>query len=210
MKVAVLFTGQIRDGINYTNQNYNFFIKDVNPDIYIHSYECDGINSIVDFYKPKYAFFEKLENIKLDENLIKKCEQNKVFYETVTTNVLYMWRKRKEGFKLIPPNVYDKILFTRFDCYGDKSILEYLNNSELMIPEKRDYHNGINDLCCLGSYEQVKYYTDLYDYVEDYLSEKCIFHPETFLRYHLNKNKNIDIKRIDVKLYLRNFYESSI
>jgi hypothetical protein len=56
----------------------------------------------------------------------------------------------------------------------------------------------------LGSYEQMKYYCDLYDFAETYFKEGCRFHPETMLKYHLDKNKDIDIERVPINIYLRN------
>ncbi len=201
MKCAVLLSGEIRDGLKYLDQNFNFFLKNNDVDVYIHSYRCDEEDQITKFYKPKWAIFEvKKQYVK--QELIDFVSSNKAG-ETVPYNALHMWRKRKEVFKLIEKYNYDKIFLTRFDSYGDKNISNYFDKSSLVIPQGGDFRGGIFDLCCLGSYEQLKYYCDLYDFAETYSKEGCLFHPETMLKYHLDKNKDIIIERVPINIYLR-------
>jgi len=202
MKCAVLLSGEIRDGLKYLDQNFNFFMKNNNIDVHIHSYRCEEEDEIIKYYKPKYAVFEPKKNY-INQNIIDVVSSNKAG-ETIPSNVLHMWRKRKEVFKLIEKYQYDKIFITRFDCFGDKNISEYFDKTSLVIPQGGDFRGGIFDLCCLGSYDQIKYYCDLYDFAEVYAKEGCLFHPETMLKYHLEKNIDITIERVPINVYLRN------
>jgi hypothetical protein len=201
MKVAVLLTGLIREGIDLLQNNYNCFIKDINPDIYIHSYECDNKNKILDFYKPIKYVFENIEKVNTDYNF-EKYGKDRYYPETRLDNCLHMWRKRKEGYNLIE-NSYDKIIIFRFDSYGIKSIKEYLTMEGLCIPKGGDWRGGLFDICAFADKESMSYYCSLFDKIDEYYDNHVDFHPESLLKYHIFNSPDITLQRFDMPVMLR-------
>jgi hypothetical protein len=64
-------------------------------------------------------------------------------------------------------------------------------------------------MVAISSYENMKYYCSLYNYMSDYTKHKGVpSHTETLLRHHLEKS-NVEINRIDCNMYLRKFYNDT-
>jgi len=200
MKVAVLLSGQIRDGVDVFNDSKKFLLDDIDCDVYIHSYECEQSDKIFNLYNPRKCVFECQKNIDLGKDLNKYTNKSG---ETNVLNCLSMWRKRKLVFELID-DFYDVVYVSRLDCYGNKPLKEFLNKEELNIPSGGDY-GGILDLMAWGSLEDMKYYTSLFDKIDEYYNDgKGVrFHPETLLAYHLKQNPSIKINRVPLKIKLR-------
>lgn len=57
---------------------------------------------------------------------------------------------------------------------------------------------GIPDIFAMSSYKNMKYYSYLYDYLIPYYKMGVKFHPETMLKYHLER-KNIELNYLDYK-----------
>lgn len=214
MKFAVLISGHVRNGLDYFQQNYNFFIKDLNPDIYIHSYKCPEMDDIIKLYKPKVAVFEDEKTssiVTLSEELADITMHWLKRYgdaHPVKTifSIVNMWRKRKLCYDLLKTD-YDKILLTRFELYSTTPIHSFLNETNLCIPIGGDYPNqfytcaGICDMMALGPPDKIKNYCMMYDKLSEYiLKDNVIIHPETLLKYHLQDEQ---IKRIPLEFYLR-------
>jgi hypothetical protein len=200
MKIAVCITGQIREGLKFLDNIYNFCIKDLSPDVYLHTYEGDEINTILDFYKPKKYVLENP-----DHNYLKIDTCKYVYKDNgcKPSNTLNMWRKRKQVYELIGEELYDTILITRFDAYGHTSITPHLDTDKLCIPFRGNYHRGIFDLCAWGKPDYIKYYCSLYDKIDEYYENKVWFHPETILKHHLVQRPDIQIERVYVPFTLR-------
>jgi hypothetical protein len=198
MRVAVCLSGQIRNGLEYLDNIFNFCIKDINPDIYIHSYECDGKDKIINFYNPKKSIFEDI-NVQIPHNIQKYT--NKAG-EANPHNTINMWRKRKLAFDMLDGE-YDRVLITRLDSYSEMSIKNFLYSENLCIPFKGDFYGGIFDLCAWGKMDDMMYYCNLYDNIDSYYEEGVWFHPETLLKHHIEKNKNIQIDRVPINFILR-------
>ena len=202
MKVAVLISGHLRCGLDNFDKNLNFYIKDINPDIYVHTYDNQDNDSLVKLYNPVEMVVES-DNINyLSEEV---SDYSKYMFnqagETNIFNTLNMWRKRYEVSKLVN-KTYDRVFYTRFDCYSLKSIKEFLINDGLIVPQGGDYRGGLLDLCALGSQEIMNYYCSLYTKVNEYFYSGTRFHPETMLRRHI-ENKSIPITRIDMEVMLK-------
>lgn len=202
MKVAVLLSGQMRDGIEVFDGVKNFLLTDLSPDVYIHSYNCEKSEQLLNIYNPKKYVLENQEEVNLGKDPLKYTHKAG---ETNISNCLNMWRKRKLNFELID-NDPDIVYVSRLDCYANNTLLKnFLIQETLNIPEKGDF-GGILDIMAWGSYENMKYYTSLYDKIDDYYHDGngVRFHPETLLAHHLSQNTSIKINRVPVKITLRN------
>lgn len=202
MKVAVLLSGQIRDGIEVFDGVKNFLLTDLSPDVYIHSYNCEKSEQILNLYNPKKYVLENQKEVDLGKDPSKYTHKAG---ETNVSNCLNMWRKRKLNFELIA-NDYDIVYVSRLDCYCNNTPLkDFLIQETLNIPERGNF-GGILDIMAWGSYENMKYYTSLYDKIDDYYNDGhgVRFHPETLLAHHLRQNPSIKINRVPVKITLRN------
>jgi hypothetical protein len=200
VKTAILLSGEIRNGIDIFNNLKMFFFDYIDCDVYIHSYQCEHSDKILNLYKPKKCVFEDQKSINLNKDLEKYT--NKAG-ETNVLNCFSMWRKRKLVFELID-NFYDVVYVSRLDCYGNKPLKEFLNKEELNIPYGGDY-GGVLDLMAWGSLEDIKYYTSLFEKIDEYYNDgKGVrFHPETLLAHHLKQNPSIKINRVPLKITLR-------
>jgi hypothetical protein len=222
LNVALLITGQIRNA----KESY-FSIKEkildvYNPDVFIETWsntsEIDShfngiikndstLDEIKKMYSPKILsseeYSKEIKKYFLDKSL------NKNYYpETKPSNVYSMHYKIKKGFNLIEiyqpfKKFYDIIIKIRFDIKLETFINLYeINPNKIYIPKGWDHHNGINDLLAIGGYKVMKTYCNLYLHLEEYYKNGLIFHPETLLKAHLEKNK-IDIERPLVYYFLR-------
>lgn len=201
MKIAVLLSGQIRDGVEVFDGVRNFIFNNLSSDVYIHSYNCEKSKQILNLYNPKKYVLENQEEVQLGKDTSKYTRKAG---ETNVFNCLSMWRKRKLNFELIDDS-YDMVFVSRFDCYGNNLPLrDFLKKETLNIPMGGDYRGGIFDLMAWGSYEDMKYYTSLYDKIDDYYDNGVLFHPEFLLGHHLKQNPSIKINRVPVKITLRN------
>lgn len=211
-KVAVCIAGQAqelgkRDAISHLNDVFNFCIKDINPDVYIHTYECNEKNKIIDFYKPKKYIFED-NSVYMDPVLaLDICDVSKYknhHIHTMVFNFFAGWRKKKLVFDMLDQQ-YDVVLITRFDSYGKVSIADYLSVKEsvIRIPCGGDYEGGLNDLCAWGRQNEMKYYCSLYDNIDYHYNNGKMIHAESFLRYHLDANKDISVERVLLPMALR-------
>jgi hypothetical protein len=69
----------------------------------------------------------------------------------------------------------------------------------IYIPTHYDYLKGINDRFAFGDSKKMDIYSSLYKRFEYYGKvEEVLFHPETMLKHHLDKN-DIFIKRTDLR-----------
>ena len=119
------------------------------------------------------------------------------FYNNMKAFEMIEDHQNEHGF------VYDIVIKYRADILPD-DVMDILDVEAgyLYIPEGRDWvmdsrYGALNDLIAYGDTEVMKVYSSLYRYLEEYLvNEHVIFHPESLLYYHLQKNNMLDrIKR---------------
>ncbi len=128
---------------------------------------------------------------------------------TRPNNMCSMYYNNKKSFDLIEKyskdnNItYDLIVKFRPDIINDKLPNFFVtNNNEVYTPDEHIFGwPGINDMIAFGNFESMKIYSNLYDYIDEYISKGVLFHPETMLRYHLDNN-NISIKTFTYKYTL--------
>lgn len=198
MKVALLLAGHAKEFTNCYPNLKEYILDILKPNIYIHSYEDENKKEIIETYKPVSHFFEC-------ENSIPKENFNyKTFsYMPNPMNIYYMWRKRNLCFSLIEDD-YDAVIHTRFDCKYTKPIpIENFNLNHFNIPSGGDFENGIFDMFCVSSKNNMKYYFSLYNFIKNYLKEELL-HSERLLKKHLSLS-NTKINRFDYPIILRKF-----
>lgn len=119
--------------------------------------------------------------------------------ETSVQNCWNMWHNIHTGFNLLPTDA-DIYVRNRTDIVlsGPCNFDQYdATRRAVFIPSGNDYWYGINDQFAFGSYEVMKEYCSLYLHVQDYYDEGALFHPESMLKYHLDKC-GIEIIRLPI------------
>lgn len=195
MNVALLLSGLPRFYIYSYPHIYNKIIKIVTPDIYIYT-TCDNgtKQSLINTYHPYNIYAENADPpIQIPNGIIAP--------ETPFHNIYHMFRQRYECYKLLQ-NHYDWIILTRFDVIINReinlSLLNTLNSDQYHVPIGGNFRNGVNDVFVLSNQINIKHYCDLYTKVKRYMEDEHImFHPESMLKYHLDKS-NKTINRINM------------
>ena len=195
MKVALLLSGKIRDGV----KNYGFLQKNLlskyDVDIFInYSYDEDDVEAytakqIEKKFKPKlirYSPYEiEFENYVNEfvnvpfSNDVRPINFLKMAFGYKNANDLKILWETLNGFK------YDVVIKSRFDL----KILEPINlkqsNETIFIPIGWDHMDGYNDLFAYGDSESMDYYCSLYENMLGYVKSGIEFHPEILLKHHL-------------------------
>lgn len=97
---------------------------------------------------------------------------------------------------------YDVVIYMRADVLPvQQRSFEIVKDSCLHIPIGNDYVGGLNDQIAYGSVEIMKRYCLLFDHIEDYFNAGCRFHPETLLKFHVEKQK-LNVTRFGFPYYL--------
>lgn len=208
MKIALLYSGlPILNIDEYFENHYNYILSHYSDiDIYYSTYSesIDNDNAIQQFdklFKPKVLDIQKFSDIKYDLEQINNSITRKE-PETQSINTLSMFYKIYRVFNLINfNNTYDIVIRNRVDTKFD-SELTLIQNDCLNVPCGGDHKDGLMDLFAYGSREIMKIYSDLYNQINSHISDNIVFHPETILRYHCNKN-NLCIHRFQYNIYLR-------
>lgn len=229
MKKALLISGNIRN-LSEVYPSIKESILDIhNPDVFISSWidtektreslhegtknleDSLSFDEVVELFKPK-SFV--LEDYSSDE--IQKIKKTAISYshlgpqtgEFNHISFFMMWYMIKRSLDLMineesKNNIkYHHIFRTRFDLkIHDPLTLPPLQN-EIVIPVGYDWRGGINDTFSYGYRDAMIYYCSLFDNIENYLSDGAYFHPESMLRFHLEKSK-YKITRKMIKTSLR-------
>jgi hypothetical protein len=107
--------------------------------------------------------------------------------ETSIINTLNQWRNRQRAFFLSTRGIgtEDVYIINRCDIALSAKPDYKISPGVIYIPHKHDY-NGICDQFAYGDYAAMKFYCDMYDYIDHYWTVDGIkFHPETLLKHHL-------------------------
>lgn len=191
-KIAVLVCGQMRT-LDQTYQQIKEIYKDA--DFYIHAV-LDEDTKKGHLLKPKIFFsepqFEMPEKVEYSWNLARGCHG-------VQRVLKQLWGLEKvwelyenSGDK------HDIIIRWRPDTLfienpeQSEEIEEELDN-KIFIPKFFNYW-GLNDRFAFGNYEVMKIYFNRFKKLDEFISIKGMFHPETFLAWSIISQK-IDIRR---------------
>jgi hypothetical protein len=222
LNVALLISGQVRNA-KETYPSIKEKILDIyNPDVFIETWSNSSeieshfngvmpndstLDEIEKMYNPKILSSEEYSK-EIEEHFISRGLNKNTYAETKTTNLYSMHYKIKKGFNLIEEyqslgKCYDIVIRIRFDIRLENFIDLYeVNPNKVYIPEGWNHRDGINDLFAIGGYEVMKKYCNLYSYLEEYSIAGSMFHPETLLKVHLEKN-SINIERPKIYYFLR-------
>ena len=186
--LAVFFSGRVLD--YEINNEWIQLFKIHFGNLFNIDYFC-SINSKLDDYHKKFL---KIYNIQakcynFEKYVLDKTLQNK----NVNPNMFSMFYNNKKCVELIENSStqYDVILRYRTEvCYQIPfKIPDVIKPNTVYIPNNYDW-GGINDQIAYGDLESMKTYTELYDNINNYNRKYNItIHPETLLKYHLQKNK---------------------
>ncbi len=203
MKTAVLLSGHTREALSCWNALRQNIIEPTNADVYMHSYNSENTEDVIETIKPKRFILEDDNSVVLDKEYNTQMPQ----YLSYITNPIisvYMFRKIKLCYDLLEED-YDVVIKSRFDCkYTEEFPISELNTDEYNIPNGGDFENGIFDMVCMSSQENMKYYCSIYDEIEKYLDEGVPIHSELLLKRHLESKI---INRFDYTTILRKVFD---
>jgi hypothetical protein len=209
MKIAVLYSGMPVFDEELLLSHKKYIWDNYHTDLYLSTYsQAIDIDDKHDIDKIlSFAFFKTIDVENLNDvvsNHLAPIDRNIKIKapETKTTNTLSMFYKINKCFSLIEPG-YDIVIRSRLDIRVD-SPLEFDYNEGVHVPCGGDHRGGLLDLFAYGSYNSMKTYTQLFQYLNEYIKDKqmCLFHPETLLRFHCNYNR-LPIHRFNYNIYLR-------
>jgi len=203
MKVAVILSGEVRNfdecysSLESNILNYN----DCN--IFFHAYEEERVTEAVKLFNPKKTIIDlKDQNV---SKISDDCFYNKP-PETDPTAVFAMWKNIKKSFDIIEGN-YDFVLKTRYDVkYCSPLKLNEFDPKSLWIPQGGDWRDGMFDMLCFSSYENMKHYCYLYDSLNRYSSLGVPCHSEIMLRHHMSSFSSM-VNRFDYTILLRRKFD---
>lgn len=196
-RVALCFTGRVKcfeDSLNWFNKNF-LENRELDVDVF-----C-SINGSRDSYNDSFLQAFKVKRWYFNEYTLPYSAS--IFShnkrpETNVYNLHSMLYNKKQCFHLIKQTQedddirYDLILFFRADILpfeNDFVIPDLIQDTNaIYIPEGYDW-GGYNDQIAHGNFDVMQKYCELYDKVIFYcLHEGCIFHPESLLKFHLDKS----------------------
>lgn len=193
VKIAFCFTGRIKtyeESIGW----FQNIIKDPRVDFFCSingTLDAYHRRFIEDFYVKKYHFEEY--TLPYQDNIFAHHKRP----ETNVYNTHSMYYNRKKCFELVEAYQeenafrYDIVVFFRADIVSQNAydLIVPKDDSTIYIPSGYDWCGGLNDQIAHGTVAAMKIYAELYDEIPKYcLEQGCLFHPETLLKWHLDRN----------------------
>ncbi len=219
MRTALLLSGQIREFVDCSRNILDNIIRPTNADVYLYftlsdKNKPDDVFRLLDIYAPKAYNYEENESKVYIPQLCLDRER----YETKhSNNIFQMWRKIQLCFDSMEqtksaPYKYDWIIKFRFDCKLENLIIDTNFLNQLLpdifhIPVGGDW-GGINDMMCIASHDNMKYYCDLYSYLLKYAEQSPYpFGYEELVKYHLRDKV---VQRFPCDVMLRKNFDGII
>lgn len=207
MKVALCFSGHLRTYEQTAESIRKYLIDPLDCDVFIHTWNkigfmrYDGDTSqkntkdemalIKELLHPKKIFIEETGSIKWDGTKYKERSISRedpanvlgMFYKVKKANDLRKEYEKEQGFS------YDLVIRARTDLFFSSPIAQYeLENPEFLWIPHFDSWGGTNDQFAFSNGPNMDVYSSLYDYIDEYWNEGVVFHPETLLDRHIEKN----------------------
>jgi hypothetical protein len=209
MKVALLLSGQFRNGKECYQSIYDNLISHYDTDVFIsYHYEEPDVTfeELDELYKPKYIMYEKYEKDLIDKfnltnNFLHYTESNpsslcKMWFGNMMVNIL------KDDYEKNNDMKYDVVIKCRFDVNILEKIELKLPENQIYIPIGWDHMDGVNDIFAYGDSESMDYYSSAFYSLDGFINEGRFIHPEMLLKAHLMKG-NMMILRNSFKMLLR-------
>jgi len=206
MKIAILLSGRLTSyDKHYQNIMHNL-VQDNEVDFYAALSEEPINKRLIDgflkLYNPVAWKYSDKPLLDIEWDKVKANGQ----MSQMKKNPMFMWRNREEVKNLLIESKveYDWIISTRVDVmYKAKLDYNILESDKLSIPTQADY-SGYQDKIVIAKQPLILEYLDLYDNMKRYLiDDKRSVNPETLLKYHIDKGKNIPVHRISLEHYIR-------
>jgi len=188
-------------------------IKPLKADVFMQMYtdnkHDDEIQSILDFYRPVSYILNKNSLCTVDMGLVEIINKNK-HTETKPLNVLSWFSglnsvlTLKKDHELSSEDYYDIVIRCRYDLLlitkcpiitSIKNHITDLKSSIVLIPNL-DHWGGYNDRFAIGTGIAMDKYMSIYNYVSSYISCGYKFHPESYIKHHLD-SKNVKVLLLD-------------
>jgi hypothetical protein len=195
MKLAILFSGRIKNFKHFYNNLKNHLVSIHEVDYFV-SYTKDTTEEVLgEFIK----CYEPKRIVRSDENYF-NCDEFPNPTDRYTGsrhNMMCMFLNRYSVYKLFEEyqsenNIeYDIILSCRTDFHFREKIEydtldSFIKNDFICIPSGQD-HCGINDRFAFGNNNAMKLYMNCYTNLYELFKEKVPVHPETALYMYLLK-----------------------
>lgn len=209
MKVALLLSGQFRNGKECYPSIYENLIKHYDVDVFIaYYYEQPDVtfDELTELYKPKYIVYEKYNQELIDKfNLT----NNFLHYtESTPSSLCKMWygnemvKNIKQKYEKDFGVKYDVVIKCRFDVEILNKVEIKLPDNQIYIPIGWDHMDGVNDLFAYGDSNSMNHYLSAYHSIDGFINEGRFLHPEMLLKAHLLRG-NMMILRFPLPMKLR-------
>jgi hypothetical protein len=215
MSKAILVYGNIAS-FKWNEENYqrffNTFGKDV--DVFL-SHDLNSESSkYIEEFRQRYNAVAIINDPITERDIYKKymdefLKTHYGKYYANTPNMTKHYTNKKRVLKLLKDHmektgkVYDYVCMTRLDLLFNKNIewntLEKISNT-LYIPEGNDF-TGLNDRICIGDFDSIEKYANIYDNSVKVLDNGCEPFPEAILAAHV-KDIGINIKRFPLDTFI--------
>jgi hypothetical protein len=209
MKVALLLSGQFRNGRECYQSIYDNLISHYDTDVFIsYHYEEPDVTfeELDELYKPKYVMYEKY-----DRDLIEKFNMTNNFLhytESTPSSLCKMWfgnmmvNTLKDDYEKNNDMKYDVVIKCRFDVNILEKIELKLPENQIYIPIGWDHMDGVNDTFAYGDSDSMNYYLNAYYSLDGFINEGRFIHPEMLLKAHLMRGEMM-VLRNSIKMSLR-------
>ncbi len=220
MRVAVCLSGMLRSYKETYKYLYSNIIKPFNADVFFCGYaNKEGVDSnkkdFQEMFEPKSFLISEYNESKRNEvlNCLKLYSQyfNRKRQETNIDNFINQFYnimkvcELKNKYEYDNSFKYDLVIRSRCDVFYRRSLHDFeinlgMTKNNILIPREWDFKNvssfAVSDTFALCSSETFDKYSSLYNYIDSYWSEGCIFHNESLMGYHIKKQQ---FNRIEIE-----------
>jgi hypothetical protein len=212
MKVCLLLSGQMRNGIETFPLLKSNLLDRYDTDIFISTWDYPNLHNELKIYNPiavdienyEAGFADKFKSIVSDNEY--KLESNanlisaaSMWYKTMKVNNIRREHQRWIGTE------YDIVIKTRPDILIEQPI-EFIKPEldTLYVPKGWDWSSGLNDLMAYGNEYTMHEYCRLFYDFKKVIDTMEIINPERILRKYLEDSDYVKkIERPEIDLTLR-------
>jgi hypothetical protein len=154
----------------------------------------DDFKAFVENYQVSHLHVNDVFRMPLVSELDRQAIMRHKAPETNVDNVISMYYNHSLAIPFIEDN--DVVVLGRTDIVCDsmdeisKICILATQHDTLFIPYGQDYRSGINDQIAIGNGRVMKIYLACFHRMIYYvIKENVLFHPETLLKYHIQKSQ---------------------
>lgn len=185
MKIALCFSGQSRSfekGYEYYKKN---LLDQHDVDVYIHGWEFENKENLIELYKPSVCMFEKSPT--LDLSSYTNTPNPQKYPQIFTYRMFYSMYECSQLVK----GEYDWVIRSRTDYALNTQIpFEFLDKSKLYIPNcrmvpERDFGN---DQFAFGSQQNMMKYMSTFTNIDKYYKNGAVYIGENLMQANLHEH----------------------